>query len=70
MYNILDNNRKSKLYSFFYLKSIFIKTGCFKILKIKGKTIKVIKKFYKSKFFNNVEKKYIKNSLKRIKIFL
>ena len=68
MYDVLDNNRKSKLYSFFYLKGIFIKTGCFKILKIKENAIKLLKKFYDSKFFNNIEKNYIKYLLKIIEI--
>lgn len=66
LYVVSDNNRNSKLYSFYYLKYLFINPKCFIIEKIRGKTIDLFIKFYKSEFFNFAEKNYIKNTLKTI----
>ena len=66
LYVVSDNNRNSKLYSFYHLKYLFIIPKCFIIEKIRGKTIDLFIKFYKSEFFNFAEKNYIKNILKSI----
>lgn len=51
LYDVSDNNRKSKLYSFNHLRSLFINSKCFKNEKIREKTIQLFIKFYKSNFF-------------------
>ena len=58
LYDVSDNNRKSKLYSFNHLRALFIKSECFKNEKIRKKTIKLCIKFYKSNFFYSEEKKF------------
>ena len=69
LYDVSDNNRKSKLYSFNHLRDLF-KSECFKNEKIIEKTIKLFIKFYKSNFFYSEEKKYIKYLLKIIGIII
>ena len=70
LYDVLENDRKSKLYSYGELNTLFIKTKCFIIKNIRGKIIKVFLKFYKSKFFNNNEKNYIRYLLRIIGIII
>ena len=70
LYEVSDNNRKSKLYSFNHLKSLFINSECYKNKKIRLKTRELFIKFYKSNFFYTKEKKYIKDLLKIIGIVI
>ena len=70
IYTVTENNRKSKLYSFYHLKNFFIKNNCFIIAKIRKKTILTFIKFYKSEFFNFAEKNYIKKLLRTIGVII